>query len=240
MSTFVLVPGAWLGGWCWQRVASTLRNEGHDVYSVTLTGLGEREHLGYPSVGLATHVQDVVNLLDFEGLTEVILVGHSYAGMVVGSVASQRPERLRQLIFLAANLPHAGESIFDTWSPRGRTLVEDEARAGGVEWRWPFPAADLDTLGPDLTETDRQWLLAKVIGHPLQTFRDAAPLSPHVTGSVPHTFIHCSVDGSSLPAEVAGAESHWRLETLAAGHWPMISRPGELVRILLTVASLAS
>ena len=100
MATFVLVPGFWLGGWAWHDVAQALRLAGHDVYPVTLTGLGERVHLGGPHVNLDTHITDVVNLLRYEDLRDVILVGHSYAAIVVNGAADQVPERIARLVFV--------------------------------------------------------------------------------------------------------------------------------------------
>ena len=100
MANFLLVHGAFFGAWCWRRVVPQLRSRAHDVYAVTLTGLGERSHLLTPEVGLHTHVDDVVNLLEFQDLREVVLVGHSYAGMVVGCVSHRVPERIAQLVYL--------------------------------------------------------------------------------------------------------------------------------------------
>src|SRR5689334_2110381 len=100
MTTFVLVPGAWIGGWIWKRVMPLLRAAGHDVYPVSLTGLAERVHLASPAVDLGTHIEDVTNLLKFEDLHDVVLLGHSYAGMVIGGVAERAPERLRRLVYL--------------------------------------------------------------------------------------------------------------------------------------------
>src|SRR5438128_128006 len=102
MATFVLVHGAWHGGWCWKRVTPLLRAAGHEVYATTLTGLGERVHLASPNVGLALHVQDVVGVLEYEDLRDVILVGHSYGGIVISGVADRVPERLRHLVYLDA------------------------------------------------------------------------------------------------------------------------------------------
>src|SRR5437763_6310667 len=102
MATYVLVHGAWHGGWCWQRVTPLLRAAGHEVYTPTLTGLGERAHLGTPDVGLATHVEDIVTMLEYEDLTDVVLVGHSYAGMVITGVAHAVPSRLTHLVYLDA------------------------------------------------------------------------------------------------------------------------------------------
>src|SRR4051812_8081549 len=108
MATFVLVHGAWHGGWCWRKLTPLLRAAEHAVYTPTLTGLGERAHLGGPDVGLATHVRDVVTVLWYEDLSGVVLVGHSYGGMVIGGVADQVPERLAHLVYLDAYVPEPG------------------------------------------------------------------------------------------------------------------------------------
>jgi len=137
MATFVLVPGAWLGSWCWQRLAPLLRAGGHDVSPLTLTGLGDRAHLGTPATDLATHVADVVNALAYEDLSEVVLVGHSDAGFVVAGVADPVPARVARLVYLDANVPRDGAALFDGWSTAGRSTVVAEAQVGGDGWRWP-------------------------------------------------------------------------------------------------------
>ena len=108
MATYVLVHGAWHGGWCWNRVAPLLRAKGHDVYTPTLTGLGERVHLASPEVDLSTHVTDVVNVIEFEDLRNVILMGHSYGGQVITGVAGVIPQRIAQLAYLDAVVPNDG------------------------------------------------------------------------------------------------------------------------------------
>src|SRR4051812_1484157 len=113
MATFVLVPGAWMGGWCWKKLTPGLQAAGHQVYTPTLTGLGERVHLARPEIDLDTHTQDIVNLLEFEEARDVILVGHSYAGTVVTSVADRVPERLSMLVYLDSGAPPDGKSVFD-------------------------------------------------------------------------------------------------------------------------------
>lgn len=238
MSAFVLVPGAWLGGWCWRRVTPVLRAAGHEVYTPTLTGLGERAHLGSPETDLDTHILDVVNLLEWEELRGVVLVGHSYAGLVIGGAADRVPERLAHLVFLAANLPRDGHALFDEWSPAGRTLVEEEARVGGDGWRWPFPD-DLGGGGAGLAAADERWLRAKAVGHPLRTFAQPLRYANPSTAALPRTYIRCAADGSPLPDEVKrdGSGDGWRLRQLPTGHYPMISRPRELAEQLLEVAA---
>jgi pimeloyl-ACP methyl ester carboxylesterase len=136
MATFVLVHGAFHGGWCWRDVAARLRASGHVVFAPTLTGLGERSHLAAPAVDLSTHVRDVVNLLEWEELGELVLVGHSYGGMVITGVADRRPERLAALIYLDALVPQDGQCALDLQPPERRaSILEEVAAIGG--WLWP-------------------------------------------------------------------------------------------------------
>ena len=117
MTTYVLVGGAWLGGWCWQPVAHRLRDNGHDVYPATLTGLGERVHLASAEVDLETHITDVVNLIEYEGLRDVVLLGHSYGGLVVTGAADRIPERISQLVYLDTGPLPDGAVLIETFPP---------------------------------------------------------------------------------------------------------------------------
>jgi pimeloyl-ACP methyl ester carboxylesterase len=109
MSTFVLVPGGWHGAWCYREVTTLLRGRGHAVFALTLTGLGDRAHLAHPGVGLQTHIEDVVSAIEAEELSDVILLGHSYAGFVIAGTAERLPDRIRSLVFLDATVPRDGE-----------------------------------------------------------------------------------------------------------------------------------
>ena len=173
MTTFVLIPGAWLGGWVWSRVTPRLRDLGHDVYSVTLTGLGERAHLGTPDTDLATHVRDVVATLEYERLTGVVLVGHSYGGAVAAGVAEQAPERIAHVVYVASAPPPDGTSLFDVGGPELRAAFEAAARASGDGWRVPLPTDE--QLGlffgeHGLSQADLRWLRERAVGHPIGTF----------------------------------------------------------------------
>lgn len=234
MATFVLVPGAWLGGWCWQRVTPLLRNGGHDVFTLTLTGLAERSHLFTPDVGLETHVTDVVNVLEYEDLRDVILLGHSYAGMVAGSVAGRIPERIAQLVYLAATVPEDGKSMYHDWSADGIAEVESESRERCDGLRWPLPD-ELQGLGVGLSLDDEVWLRGKATPHPIKSFKDRAQLTDPERLRLPHTFIHCTGEGSKLPPQVSG--DTWRIYEIPSGHWPMVTMPQELANILMTVGS---
>ena len=232
MSTIVLVHGAWLGGWCWRRVAPPLRAAGHDLYMPTLTGLGERVHLGTPETGLETHILDVVNVLEYEDLDDVVLVGHSYAGLVIAGAADRVPARVAQLVYLAANLPQPGRSLFESWSAAGRQAVEQEARAAGAGWRWPLPE-DLGAAGADLDPAAVAWLRSKAVGQPLRTFAEPLQLvGPDL--DVPRTYIRCTAEGAATPGEVTGAG--WQVRELATGHWPMLSAPQDLAHLLVAIA----
>jgi pimeloyl-ACP methyl ester carboxylesterase len=129
MVTFVLVHGSWHGGWCWRKVIPLFRAAGHAVYTPTLTGLGARAHLLTGGVDLTTHIQDIVSLLFYEDLAEVVLVGHSYAGVVISGVAARTPERLASLIYLDAYLPMEGRSLFDACPQRSGRRAKP---------RWPL------------------------------------------------------------------------------------------------------
>src|SRR3954447_6789466 len=138
MATFVLVHGAWLGGWVWKEVAALLREAGHEVYTPTLTGLGERSHLANREIGLDTHICDVVQVLEYEDLWDVVLVGHSYGGMVITSVADCVPDRLAHLVYLDAFVPDDGQSLHDLVPTDGSTRDREMARREGDGWRIPL------------------------------------------------------------------------------------------------------
>ena len=137
MSSYVLVHGAWGGGWYWKKLLPLLHAQGHEVYAATLTGLGERVHLANPEIGLGTHVHDVVNLLAYEDLSDVILVGHSYGGMVITGVADCVPERIAHLAYLDAFVPEQGQSLVDLIPAERRAHVHEQAEVEGDGWRVP-------------------------------------------------------------------------------------------------------
>ena len=137
MAIYVLVHSAWGGGWYWSRTARLLRAAGYDVLTPTLMGLGERKHLLTPSVGLETHIQDILQVLRHERLSEVVLVGHSYGGMVISGVADAAADRIRSLIYLDAALPESGQTMLDLVLPARRTHLLESARVEGDGWKVP-------------------------------------------------------------------------------------------------------
>ncbi len=154
MATFVLVHGGWHGGWCWQKVIPFLEAAGHAVYAPTLTGLAERASELSPEVGLDTHIQDIVGLLQEKDLQGVILVGHSYGGMVITGVVDAVPERIAHLVYLDTFVPRDGESMVDVSPLVIRLLLRRQAQADG--WR----IASRGTYGVT-TEPDRSWVLSE-------------------------------------------------------------------------------
>ena len=172
MATFVLVHGAWGGGWVWKKVIPLLRAAGHEVHATTATGLGDRVHLAGPAVDLDTHIADVVNVLEFEELTEVTLVGWSYGGMIITGVAERVPERLARLVYLDALVPADGEDGYDAELSSEEVRAADRAAAeaaGMPGFLVVDPYADwLRSLMPD--PADRAWLFAKLVPQPLATY----------------------------------------------------------------------
>ena len=182
MTTFVLVHGAWHGGWCWDRVAPLLRSAGdgaaHEVHAPTLTGLSERAHLLSPLVGLDTHVEDVVRLIDTFALTDVVLLGHSYAGQIVTAVADRRPDAIARRVYLDA---FVGGDRATARDPLPETVEHHWAESAAEQgFGWLVPVRKLSVLGVT-DQADVDWLTPKLTPHPWKTYTD--PL--RLTGAVP-------------------------------------------------------
>ena len=244
MATFVLVHGAWAGGWAWRHVARLLRENGHDVYTPTLTGLGERVHLATPAVDLETHILDIVNVLNYEDLQQIVLVGWSYSGMVITGVIDRLPERLAHAVYLDAELPHDGESEFDVAGPDFRSEMEQSAQATGDGWKasaGSFEEAEafFGAWLPDAAT--RHWVVTRLVAspQPIKTFRQAVSLSNPAADSVPCTFIRCPIDGevwASIYDPIVDRVRHdprWQVRELPSNHLAPIVAP-ELVADMLT------
>jgi pimeloyl-ACP methyl ester carboxylesterase len=234
MATYVLVHGAWHGGWCWRRVAHALAAAGDAVFTPTLTGLGERAHLLTPEVGLDTHVQDVAGVLEAEDLADVVLVGHSYAGLVVDAVADRAPGRVAHVVYLDAIVVPDGHSAFDGLAPTTRAHFEARAQAEGDGWRVPVSAASAQFLGLAGDE-DVRWVLDRLTPHPIRSLREPLRLLRD-DPRAPRTYVSCI---GGLPAgqprspHARGIEDHVELRT---GHDAMVTAPREVVGVLRRVA----
>jgi pimeloyl-ACP methyl ester carboxylesterase len=236
MATYVLVHGAWHGGWCWRKVAPLLRAAGHDVHTPTLSGLGDRVHLASPDIDLDTHVRDIVNVLEYEDLRSVVLVGHSYGGMVITGVAGQAADRLGQLVYLDAFVPGDGETLLDFVPAERRDGFLRDAQTSGEGWR--IPAPPLGRFGVT-DEADLAWANPRITDQPLRTFAEPIKLTGEPP-ELPRTYIWClgyATAGSFGPfAARARTEPGWRYHELDTGHDAMITTPQDVARILLDLA----
>ena len=236
--TFLLVHGAWHSGECWERVVPLLTSAGHRVLAPSLTGHGDKAHLLGPEVGLDTHIEDIVRLIIEEDLTEVILVGHSYAGLVVSAVANQVPDRIAQLVYLDAMVPEDGESALDV-VPFTQALI-DQAATTDAPWRiaplpeMPAPFGLFGVSDP----ADVAWLRTLLSDESVRCFQQPVRLDNPAADAIARTHIHCvsnkpegathrpvpATQPNGTPAQV------WELPT---GHDCMITMPAELTDLLL-------
>ena len=235
MATYVLVHGAFHGGWCWSRVAPLLRAEGHVVYTPTLTGLGDRVHLATPDVNLSTHVTDVVNVIEFEQLQDVILVGHSYGGMVITGAIEQVSERLKAVVYLDAVVPDDGQAMAD---------FTGGSREVGADWLRPVPPAPMGNFGI-ADNDDLQWVRSKLTPQPGGTLKQAVKISlPLEQRNLERIFIRAtgpagaprSPGPSATSAQKLRENPAWRIEYLPTGHDVMVTMPRELTQVLLSLA----
>ena len=220
MATFVLVHGAWHGGWCWHRVAEPLRQQGHQVFTPTLTGVGERAHLLAPTIDLVTHVRDVVAVIETEELDKIVLCGHSYGGMVITGVADRVPDRIKQIIYVDAFLPENGESLESSFGPGRppRTHPDGYSHLPGDSADRPIP---------------------HTVPHPAKTLTEPVKLTNQdAVKKIPTTYI-LTVDKGKQPEEDGFYRFYerakargWTVEIMEGDHVVQRSHPKELVELL--------
>lgn len=245
MANFVLVHGAWHGGWCWRRVVQALVSQGHRAHAVTLTGVGERAHLMSSAITLETHISDVQQAIEAEELDDVVLAVHSYAGMIGTAIADRQPQRLKHLVYVDAVVPRPGES----WGGTHASAVR-EARlaAATASPDYSFPAPDPSVFG--LAGADLEWVRRRQTPHPGHPYLAALQFDPKRVAGVPRTFIDCTRPAlgtiDAIRPRVRDPrywDGAWqdgggvRIVELQTGHDPMISAPGDLTRILLEAAA---
>jgi pimeloyl-ACP methyl ester carboxylesterase len=241
MSTFVLVHGAWGGAWIWRRILGPLRAAGHEAHAVTLTGDGERAHLRRADISLADHIDDVIGLIDAEELQDIILVGHSYAGMVITGVADallapdDRDERgvLQRLVYVDAQVPWPGES----WSSLHSAEMRAERQAAAHANDGALPPIDPAVFG--LEGADRDWLLRRQVAHPFGPYQEPLMYDADRLARLPRHYIACTQPMlASAPAHHARvrAAPGWQFTEIATGHCPMVSAPQALLALLRTMA----
>lgn len=231
--TFVLVHGAWHGGWCWRRVSDLLEKKGHKVFAPTMTGLGERSHLVNKDINLTTHITDIVNVIKWEGLGNIVLVGHSYAGFICSGVAEQAADKIGSIVFLDAFLPESGDSLAGTSSQPVREAIAAAVGRGEIALK-PVPAAVFR-----VNEKDRPWVDAMCTPHPMAALSDKVSLTGAREKIAKKSYIRAK-GYPSVPFDAALAKAQggagWKTYEMPCGHDAMVDMPDRLTEILLEVA----
>ena len=232
---FVLVHGAWHGAWCWSRVLPFLRAAGHEAHALTLTGVGERAHLLSAQIRLHTHIDDVLGVIRGEELDRVVLVGHSYGGIVITGVADavlrDSPGVLRHLVYVDASAPHPGESWSSAHKPE---VVAARVAAGKASGGVSLPVPDASVFG--LEGSDREWVNRRMTPQPFGLYQDPLHFDGERLASIPRTFIDCNsppLPNIDMMRKRVRSEPGWRVVELATGHDAMVSAPRELAQMLM-------
>ena len=228
-ATYVLVHGAWHGSWCWKRVRKKLRDAGHEVFTPTLTGLGERSHLNSAGVDLSTHIADIVNLLRWEELSDVILCGHSYGGNVITGAADRVPERIRTLVYLDAFVPENGECLFDLNPPELGEQLRRLAKTARAGWNVPPIPAERFNVNP----RDAAWVNAQCTFQSIATFQERIRLNRLRTHDATHILATGWNDSPFRAAHERAQTKGWKTRTISCGHEVMLDSPDELAELLL-------
>jgi pimeloyl-ACP methyl ester carboxylesterase len=238
----VLVHGAYAGGWIWRKVIPLLREAGHDVYATTATGMGDRVHLADPAINLDTYITDVVNVLKFEDLHEVTLVGWSFGGTIITGVAEQVPERLARLVYFDANMPTDGQSNYD-FLGRNDEFVGSQYRYGqeiGMPGFEPVPTDAIQSLTKD--PADAAWLLERLVPQPMATESQPITLGNPAAAALPRAFIFCTEEKGTPEedplARVAAqvrSDPHWTYRELAQNHLAPVNGPQATAEAILSM-----
>jgi pimeloyl-ACP methyl ester carboxylesterase len=234
MATFLVCHGAWSAAWAWKKVRPLLRAAGHDIFTPTYTGLGERAHHASRSVTLDTHIADVLAVLDCEDLRDVVLLGHSYGGMVATGVADRAPERIARLIYLDAFVPGNGQSLFDLLPPQEQARRREAARAQGDGWLLPPNPPPADTSPEDVA-----WVTPRRRWQPIATFTQPIVLQGG-NARLARSYIYCTRIGPGDPfgqfARRFRSDPAWTFFEIDASHSPNVTAPEALVRLLGRIA----
>ncbi len=231
--TFVLVHGAWHGGWCWRRVADLLEKGGHKVFLPTLTGLGERSHLVSKDVNVSTHVADVANVIKWEDLSDIVLVGHSYGGLAISGVADQLSNRISSIIFLDAFFPEDGDTLLDKSSPAFKSAIEAALGRGDISVKQP-PASAFG-----VAQQDREWVDSKTTPQPIGTYTEKSSFKGGRDKIAKRNYIRAK--GYASPtfdanlAKIRG-QPGWQVAEIDTGHDVMIIDPSKLTSMLIEMS----
>ena len=233
MGSIVLAHGAWSAAWAWKKMRPLFRAAGHDFFSPTYTGLGERAHLARPEVDLSTHIEDVLAVLEFENLTDVTLLGHSYGGMVATGVADKARERIARVVYIDAFAPGDGQSLFDLVGPKAEANMRAGAAKDGDGWRLP-----INPMPPDTSPEDLAWASPRRRPQPIRTFEQKLKLESK-EAPPPRHYIYATRNG---PGDVfrqfstrAKSEAGWKSYELDCSHNPHITCPDALMALLTRI-----
>ena len=232
MAGFLVAHGAWSAGWAWKKMRPLLRERGHELFTPTHTGLGERAHLASPGIDLETHIADILGVLQFEDLKEIILIGHSYGGMVATGAADRARERIAALVYVDAFAPRDGESIFSL-TPDRRSVMVEAARKSGDGWKMPP-----NPMPPDTPEADQAWAMPRRVPQPLKTFEQALRLH-HGELTLPRHYIYCKrcpPDDRFRQFYDRARREGWGHHEIDASHNPHITAPEALAALLDGIA----
>ncbi|MGE3246120.1 MAG: alpha/beta fold hydrolase [Beijerinckiaceae bacterium] len=236
MTTYVLVHGAWHGGWCWQRVAPDLRAAGHDVFAPTLTGVCESAHLATPSVGLDTHILDVIGLIEKNELKDIVLLGHSYGGMVITGVGEKLHDRIKTIVYLDAFIPEDGQSLLSLQNDQARMgMIMDTIQNGDG---WLVTPRSPEYFGVK-DQANIDWINAQCTKQPLLTFMQPSRNAGTWKKIPRKAYIRAEGHPGAVFApfgDMAKASKDWDYHGVACGHEIMIEMPRELSKILLGLA----
>ena len=244
MATFVLVHGAWHGGWCWKKVTPLLRKTGAEVFVPTLSGLGEKAHLAQRmdprDIDLDLHVQDVIRLLEYEDLQQVILVGHAYAGMVISGAAEECHNRISHLVYVNGVVPSDGESMADQLAPvRGPEFaawVRGHIDRGEGFLAPPASPEELGQRWGIIDPADRDWMFARVTPQPAAAMAAPVRISRPEAAAIPRSFV-CGAEAGFQSVAERVEKDGWGIYHVDSGHDTMVSHPRELAEILVGIAS---
>jgi len=236
MANIVLVHGAWHGGWCYVRVADLLRARGHRVFTPTLSGVGERSHQFSGAINLSTHISDVVNLIEWERLDKVVLLGHSYGGMVITGVADALADKIDTLVYLDAMIPSDGQAIFDMVPPEILKVQLEGAAANGGIGIPPTPAAAFE-----VNPKDRAWVDSLCTPQPVACMTERIRLTGDYKRVRKRLYILAANWGNGRGfrryRDMVKDQAGWTCLELPCGHDAMIDMPNELAEILLKAAA---
>jgi len=240
--TYVLVHGAWHGGWCWREIRKLLQASGAKVFTPTLTGLGERAHLAaLHEVGLQTHIQDVVKLIEYEELTNVILVGHSYGGMVITGVADKIGNKISELIYLDALVPKTNGSLIDLDNMLSDQQVAETVVALDSNKSGMLPVPELGFLDLDPADAKGMWVKRRMTPHPIKTLVDRLSFDTDAHAAIKKAYIMCDwqtrKDKDRERIVNFTAEPNWSLHELAAGHDAMVTEPEKLAALFAKIVN---